>query len=51
MGRACSARGEDDALGKTFWLENLKGGDHSEVTGLDGMILRMWTRFDLKGLM
>jgi len=26
-----------------FWLENMKGKDHSEDLGIDGRIILIWT--------
>jgi hypothetical protein len=42
MGRACSAYGEFE-MSTQFWFRNVKGGDHLEDLGVDGMrIILNW---------
>jgi hypothetical protein len=41
MGRTCSAH-EENGMRTKFWLESLKGRDHSEDLGVDGMIRLKW---------
>jgi hypothetical protein len=38
MGGAHCTHGRDE-MQKLFWLENLKGKDHSEDLGVDGKII------------
>jgi hypothetical protein len=39
MGEARSTHGVDEKNTQNFWLENLKGTDHSEDLGSDGRII------------
>jgi hypothetical protein len=41
MGVACNTHGLDEEYVK-FWFESLKGNDHWEDLGVDGMILLKW---------
>jgi hypothetical protein len=36
MGEACSAHGIDEKCAEKFWLESLKGRDHTEYIGVNG---------------
>jgi hypothetical protein len=38
MGGTFNMHGRDEI----FWLENLKGRDHSEDLGIDGKIILQW---------
>jgi hypothetical protein len=42
MGGTCSAYGVDEKFGRIFWLENLKGRDHSEDIGVGVRIILKW---------
>jgi hypothetical protein len=41
MGKACSMHGRND-MHTVFWLENLKGRDHSEDLNVDRRIILEW---------
>jgi hypothetical protein len=40
MGGMYSTHGKDKKMHTVFWLEDLKGRDHSEDLGVDGRILQ-----------
>jgi hypothetical protein len=42
MGGACSMCGGDEKMRTKFWLESLKGRDHSEDLGVDRVIILKW---------
>jgi hypothetical protein len=39
---AGSMHGTDEKMHRKFWLENLKGRDHSEDLDIDGLIILEW---------
>jgi len=42
MGRTCSIHGRDEKWCTKFWLENLRGRDHSGDLGTDGNMILEW---------